>query len=132
MTDKTDVGLTPDDVVVTQIQLDGNNMKLGAISERSFPVIVEATGTIDVPPENKAMVSSFVNGYVKQTPLLIGDTVKKGQFLVSLENPEFVQIQQDYIEAMEQSTFLKSEYERQKTLMAENITSEKKIFGSRK
>ncbi|HEA21345.1 hypothetical protein LCGC14_1422310 [marine sediment metagenome] len=124
----TDVSSASDSVTITQSQFDGSNMKLGSLSERSFPVVVEATGTIDVPPENKAMVSSFVNGYVKQTPLLIGDTVKKGQFLVSLENPEFVQIQQDYIEAMEQSSFLKSEYERQKTLMDENITSEKRFL----
>ena len=115
-------------VTVTQAQFQGDAMQLGSLEKKIFPVIVEATGTIDVPPENKAMVSSYADGYVKQTPLLIGDTVKKGQFLVSLENPDFVQMQQDYLDALEQMKYLRSEYERQKTLMDENITSEKNFL----
>ncbi|MGB3776238.1 MAG: efflux RND transporter periplasmic adaptor subunit [Leeuwenhoekiella sp.] len=118
---------TEDDaaVKVTKEQFDASNMQLGPMLEREFPVAVEATGSIDVPPENKAMVSSFAAGYVKRTPLLIGDKVKRGQFLASLENPDFVQMQQDYMESMQQLTYLKSEYERQKELVAEKITSQK-------
>ena len=115
-------------VRVTQAQFTENTMQLGRLEEKTFPVRVEATGMIDVPPENRAMVSSFADGYVKQTPLLIGDSVREGQFLASLENPDFVQIQQDYLDAVEQMKYLQSEYERQKTLLAENITSEKNFL----
>lgn len=113
------------EIKVNLAQFKGSEMQLGIMNSMSFPVMVDATGTIDVPPENKAMISSFAAGYVKQTPLLIGDKVKKGQFLVSLENPDYVQMQQDYLVAMEQMNYLKSEYERQKALIAEKITSEK-------
>lgn len=109
-------------------QFEGSDMELGKIEENSFPVSVETTGMIDVPPENKAMVSSFADGYVRETPLLIGDEVKKGQFLVSLENPDYVQMQQDYLDAMEQMNYLKSEYQRQKTLLEEKITSERNFL----
>lgn len=109
-------------------QFEGSGMELGKIEENSFPVSVETTGMIDVPPENKAMVSSFADGYVRETPLLIGDEVKKGQFLVSLENPDYVQMQQDYLDAMEQMNYLKSEYQRQKTLLEEKITSERNFL----
>ena len=109
-------------------QFEGSDMELGEIEENSFPVSIETTGMIDVPPENKAMVSSFADGYVRETPLLIGDEVKKGQFLVSLENPEYVQMQQDYLDAMEQMNYLKSEYQRQKTLLEEKITSERNFL----
>ena len=109
-------------------QFEGSDMELGKIQEKSFPIRVEATGMIDVPPENKAMINSYTEGYVKETPLLVGDEVKKGQFLVSLENPEYIQLQQDYLDAMEQMKYLKSEYDRQKTLMDENITSEKNFL----
>ena len=112
-------------IKVTHTQFNGSNMKIGTMGTTTFPVSVEATGTIDVPPENKAIISSFSGGYVKETRLLIGDKVKKGQFLVSLENPEFVQIQQDYLNAREQMNYLKSEYDRQKKLIEEKITSEK-------
>jgi cobalt-zinc-cadmium efflux system membrane fusion protein len=109
-------------------QFEGSDMELGKIEENSFPVSIKTTGMIDVPPENKAMVSSFADGYVRETPLLIGDEVKKGQFLVSLENPDYVQMQQDYLDAMQQMNYLKSEYQRQKTLLEEKITSERNFL----
>ena len=48
--------------------------------------------------------------------------------MLSLENPEFVQIQQEYQESFEQLSYLKSEYERQKSLVAEQITSQKNFL----
>ncbi|MEZ4968170.1 MAG: efflux RND transporter periplasmic adaptor subunit [Flavobacteriaceae bacterium] len=115
-------------IVISKAQFDGEQMELGRLSKQDFPVMVEVTGTIDVPPQNKAIVSAFVGGYIKKTPLLIGNKVKKGQPLLTLENPEFVQIQQDYQESFEQLNFLKSEFERQKSLVAEQITSQKNFL----
>ncbi|MBC8768149.1 efflux RND transporter periplasmic adaptor subunit [Arenibacter sp. BSSL-BM3] len=115
-------------ITVTKAQFEGENMELGMLSQQNFPVVVEVAGTIDVPPQNKAIVSAFSGGYIKRTPLLIGNKVKKGQPLLSLENPEFVQIQQEYLESFEQLNFLKSEFERQKSLVAEQITSQKNFL----
>jgi cobalt-zinc-cadmium efflux system membrane fusion protein len=112
-------------IEITQAQFDQKKMVLGSLEEKSFPIVVSANGMIDVPPENRAVVSATMGGYIKTTPLLIGDTVKKGQVLVTLENPEFVRLQQEYMEVNEQLTYLKSEYERQISLKAENITSQK-------
>ncbi|RAJ12605.1 efflux RND transporter periplasmic adaptor subunit [Arenibacter echinorum] len=113
---------------ISKAQFDGENMELGRLSQQNFPVEVEVTGTIDVPPQNKAIVSAFAGGYIKRTPLLIGNKVKKGQPLLTLENPEFVQMQQEYQESFEQLNFLKSEFERQKSLVAEQITSQKNFL----
>lgn len=120
--------LTKNTITISKAQFEGGNMALGRLSQQDFPVVVEVSGTIDVPPQNKAVVSAFVGGYIKRTPLLIGNKVKKGQPLLSLENPEFVQMQQDYQESFEQLNFLKSEYERQKSLVAEQITSQKNFL----
>ena len=86
---------------------------------------VSATGIIDVPPNGRAVISAQVGGYIKNSKLLIGDQVKKGDFLVSIENIEFIEMQQQYLEALEQLTFLKSDFERQSELYKENISSEK-------
>jgi cobalt-zinc-cadmium efflux system membrane fusion protein len=48
--------------------------------------------------------------------------------LVTIENPEFVTIQQQYMEVNEQLTYLKAEYDRQTTMKAENITSQKSFL----
>ena len=118
------------DITVTKSQFDQSYMRLGKMSEQSFPDIVEATGMIDVPPQNRAVISAFSGGYIKNTPLLIGDKVKKGQPLVTLENPDFIQMQQEYLENKEQLTYLKSEYDRQQTMLEENITSQKKFLSA--
>jgi cobalt-zinc-cadmium efflux system membrane fusion protein len=119
---------TANTITISKAQFEGENMALGRLSQQNFPVEVEVTGIIDVPPQNKAIVSAFAGGYIKRTPLLIGNKVKKGQPLLTLENPEFVQMQQDYLESYEQLNFLKSEFERQKSLVAEQITSQKNFL----
>lgn len=113
---------------ITKEQFNNNGMTLGKIEEKSFPFTIKTNGMIDVPPENRAVVSATMGGYIKKTPLLIGDVVKKGQMLVTIENPEFVTLQQEYMEAKQQLAYLQSEYERQQTLQEENITSQKSFL----
>ena len=112
-------------ITISSLQFESENMKLGSLKEQRFYETVTTSGYIDVPPQNKASVSTFMDGYVTNTPLLVGDEVKKGQLVITLENPEYVELQQNYLEVTETLNYLKSEYERQKTLFEENITSKK-------
>ncbi len=112
-------------ITVTKAQFEASKMEIGSLEEQDFNLGIKATGKIDVPPENRAKITTFLGGYVKTTHLLIGDKVKKGQALVTLENTEFIDIQKDYLEVAEQISYLKSEYDRQKTLYDEKITSQK-------
>lgn len=117
---------TADDVIfVSREQFESNDMALGSAELKSFPDVLQVSGIIDVPPENRASVSAIGGGFVRDFTLLIGDKVRKGQKIVSLENPEFVQLQQQYLENLGQLPYLKSELERQKTLFEEKISSEK-------
>jgi len=116
---------TDDRIYVTKAQFEHNKMTLGALEDQEFPKVVKTTGMIDVPPENKSIINAMMGGYIKTTPLLIGDEVKKGQQLVTLENPEFITLQQNYLETKEQLSYLKAEYDRQKTMVEEKITSQK-------
>lgn len=112
-------------ISVTKTQFESEKMQLGTITEQDFNETVKTTGFIDVPPENKASVSTFLGGYVKRTPLLVGDKIKKGQLVATLENTEYVELQQQYLEVAEQLNYLKSEFTRQQALFNEKITSEK-------
>lgn len=114
-----------DEITITTQQFEGEKMAFGSLEEVDFYDAVKVNGMIDVPPHNKSSVTTFVGGYITKTPLLIGDKVKKGQLLVTLENTEFVELQQQYLEVAEQMNYLKSEFNRQKTLFDEQITSEK-------
>ena len=110
---------------LTANQFQSSGMQVGKMEERSFHEVVKAIGMFDVPPENRASVTSYFGGTVKKIELLPGEQVKKGQVLFVLENPDYVQMQQDYLEAKGQLKYLKSDYERQKSLNEDKVTSEK-------
>ena len=112
-------------VEITLAQFESEKMELGNVSSQTFVESVKTNGYIDVPPANRAKVSAIMGGYVKNAPLLIGDEVKKGQLLLTIENPDFIDIQQNYLETIEELTYLKSENDRQKILFDEKITSQK-------
>jgi RND family efflux transporter MFP subunit len=112
-------------ITITKEQFSSAAMEISALNEQEFDVTVKATGQIDVPPQNRAKVKTFLGGYVKSTKLMVGDKVSKGQVLLTLENSEYIDIQKEYLEVAEQINYLKSEYERQKTLFDEKITSQK-------
>lgn len=115
-------------VKITQEQFNSMKMEIAPLEEREFDNMMKASGKIDVPPNSRAKVTSFIGGYVKSTSLLVGDKVVKGQALLTLESPEYIDLQQSYLETAGQIKYLKSEYERQKTLFEENISSQKKYL----
>lgn len=117
-----------DQITLTTAQFEGENIQLGLITEHDFTETVVVNGMIDVPPHNKSRVTTFMGGYITKTPLLVGDQVKKGQLLVTMENTEYVALQQEFMEIAEQLNYLKNEFTRQKTLFDEQITSEKNFL----
>ena len=120
--------LEPDQIRVTAQQFQTNGMELAQPEMRSFGGLLEVSGTIDVPPESRAAVSAVYGGFVKRFSLLVGDRIRKGQLVATLENPEFLSLQQQYLEIREQLAYLESEYKRQQTLFAEKISSEKNFL----
>ena len=117
-------------IQLSKTQYENAEMELGKLTKKPFAEIVKTNGMIDVPPQSKAVISAFSGGYIKNTALLVGDKVSKGQRLVILENPEFIKMQQDYLETVEQLSYLKSEYDRQKIMFDEKITSQKSFLKS--
>lgn len=114
---------TPDIYNISTVLFKEYNMQLGMSGVEQVDEIITAAGYIEVPNENKAELRSYIGGYLQSSPLLPGDYVKKGQFLVSLNNLEYIQLQREYLQAKEELTYLETVYERNKLLAEENITS---------
>jgi cobalt-zinc-cadmium efflux system membrane fusion protein len=114
-------------ITVTNEQFKSAGYQLGGFSEQVFETKVIANGRVDVPPKFKASVSAYFGGYVKQIDLLEGEQVSKGQVLFTLENPEFIEVQKDFLESKGQLKFLSEDLERQRNLAEANVSSKKKL-----
>ncbi len=84
-------------------------------------------GILVIPPQYHATVTLTMDGVIKSTSLLAGTFVKKGDLLATLENPEYITLQQAYIESCAQAEFLEAEYCRQEALVHEEAASQKKF-----
>ncbi|SFC76696.1 membrane fusion protein, cobalt-zinc-cadmium efflux system [Zunongwangia mangrovi] len=118
-------------ISLTKTQFANGRMKFSKITEESVPEVIHATGSVDVPPENKLTISSYIDGYIAKVPFLIGDRVKAGQLIASIESTAAIDLQKDYLDAMNRLDYLKSEYQRQQKLFEEKITAEKNYLRAK-
>jgi len=116
-----------DEVILTDEQVKSLNITLGKIEQRALSSALKVNGVLDVPPQNLVSVSAPLGGFVKHTELLQGMKVKKGQVIAVMEHPEYIQLQQDYLDSNSQLEFLEMEYKRQQELASENVNSAKAL-----
>lgn len=84
-------------------------------------------GTLVIPPQYFATVTLSMGGIVKELSVLPGSYVRKGIVLGTLENPDFIDLQQSYLDSRAQLEYLEAEYQRQQTLSREAVASQKKF-----
>jgi membrane fusion protein, heavy metal efflux system len=117
---------TPDkDIEITQEQMSDIGLEVGNLVKAIVSKRVAVNGYLDTPPQYKADMSSIIGGRIKSIRFLPGDYVRKGQEVVRLESPEFLRLQQDYIETGGELKYLENEYERQKKLSENNVNAQK-------
>lgn len=133
---KTDDGNTPEKknhdeeenvIEFSEAQYKNAGIELGKIENKQISGTIKVNGKLDVPPQQKASISVPLGGFLKSTPLLQGSHVSKGQLIAIIENLEFVQLQQDFLEAKNQFAFAKNDLERQQELAKENINAQKTL-----
>jgi membrane fusion protein, heavy metal efflux system len=117
---------------VNEVSLTGEQFKaigvtLSPLQNRTLSNTVKANGVLGLPPQNMASVSAMLGGTIKIIYVIEGEKVKKGQKLALVEHPEYIQLQQDYLEAKSNYAYLEKEYKRQKTLVDEKIVAAKKF-----
>ena len=112
-------------VSLTEQQMDAIGLKMVSIENRNLTTGIQASGKLELAPQDKADISPVLGGIIKELRVFEGDKVTKGQVLATLENPDFIQLQQDYINTVNNLTYLEKEYERQKKLYEEKVGSGK-------
>jgi cobalt-zinc-cadmium efflux system membrane fusion protein len=116
------------EVFLTEEQFKTMEMQWGNPQQGEFSGEVNVQGMVQIPVEGMQEISAYFGGYVSDLSLIEGQAVRKGQTLFFLENPDFIRLQQDYLETTSQLSYLKAEFDRQKTLAGEQISSQKNLL----
>lgn len=114
-------------LTLTTEQLKLADIQLGKIGQQNIATILKVNGKIDVPPQNMVSISTALGGYLKSTKLLPGMHVNKGEVIATIEDQQFVQLQQDYLSTTSKLHFSEMEYNRQKDLNETKATSDKQF-----
>ncbi|WP_394991756.1 efflux RND transporter periplasmic adaptor subunit [Emticicia sp.] len=123
---------TTDSIVVessianlSEKQVQSIGITTGSLEQKTFSTILKVSGRIDVPPQNLISVSVPMGGYLKSSHLIPGMHVRKGESIAIIEDPQYIQLQQDFLITQSKISFLENEYQRQKELNLSKASSDK-------
>ena len=88
-------------------------------------------GVMMVSPQQNATLSLTMGGKVHSLKVMPGQAVSRGQVVATIDNPEYIELQQTYLDASAQAEFLEKEYKRQTALGANDAASQKKVQQSK-
>jgi len=103
-----------------------SNIVVGPLLQQELSTRVPATGQLSLPPQGMASVSPLLGGSVRSINVIEGDYVQKGKVLATIENPELIKLQEEYLASRNQLAFAQQEYDRQKALNDEQVGARKK------
>lgn len=114
-------------VELTDEQFKNTKMETGVLSQKEVSTLLNINGIIEVPPQNLISISVPLGGYIQSTHLLEGMQVKKGEIIATIEDQQYIEIQQDYLTAKIRLNAFEKEFTRQKELN-ENKAGSDKVF----
>lgn len=134
--EKTEASQKPDATEMNRVelsdaQLANASIAVDSLSTRAITMRIKVSGLVDVPPQSMVSVSIPLGGYLKSTKLLPGMRIRKGEVLAVLEDPQYIQLQQDYLVAAAKLRYAEADFNRQQALSSTQATSEKTLQMAR-
>lgn len=116
---------SPNSIVLSEEQMKNAGIVVDSIGYRNVKTELKVNGLVDVPPQNIVSVSFPLGGYLKNTKLLPGMRVTRGEVIGLMEDPALVELQQDYLVAQARLEFLQKDLQRQKLLNENKVSADK-------
>jgi len=113
---------------LTNDQIKTIGLEFGSTSELKVNDFINATGTLGIPPNGLTEISPKASGLlVSNNKFVEGEYIKKGATVGYIENPEFINAQEEYLKTKSEMVFTNSELSRQKTLVAADAGVEREV-----
>lgn len=107
-------------VSLSAIQVKSIAVQLGHIEQKQLTASLKANGILKVPNQNKASVASLYGGVVKSILVQPGNSIRKGDVIATIANPQFITLQEEYLSLEAKVAYAELEYNRQKELSSNN------------
>lgn len=118
-------------VDLTPAQYANAGITTGKIASKQISSNIKANGKLDVPPQSLITIAAPFGAFIKNTELLQGTLIKRGEVVATLQHPDLIQLQQDYLENRSQEEYLQADYERETSLAKENVNAKKVLEQSK-
>ncbi|REC45304.1 efflux RND transporter periplasmic adaptor subunit [Chryseobacterium pennipullorum] len=106
-------------------QLQSVGITLTSIQDRKMEKQIILNGKAEIAPSYLSSVSSIMGGHIKSINIINGSHFTKGQILAVVEDPQFIQLQQDYLVTRAQQEAARLNLDRQKDLNISKASSDK-------
>ena len=117
----------PNLVKFTPQQLKQVEIVTSQLTQTNLSKTITVNGMTRLRPENEMEISSLIDGQFKNSKLVEGMQVTKGQVLAQLENLQLMDMQEQYLVAKAKFNLAKADYERQKELNKTQSASNKVV-----
>jgi RND family efflux transporter MFP subunit len=117
----------PDEATLTADQIKTIGIEFGSIEQKQLTASLKTNGVLKVPNQNKASINSVYSGVIKSLLVQPGNAVSRGQTIATISNPEFIQVQSEYLSINSRMVLAEQEYNRQKELNAGNAGALKNL-----
>jgi cobalt-zinc-cadmium efflux system membrane fusion protein len=121
----------PDQVAISPAQLRAAGIALGSFERQNMTTEVQANGSVEVPPQNRVSITAIQGGYVQAVAVLAGEHVAAGATVATLRSPEYLTMQQQYLQSKAKVRFLTEDLERQRILDVEDVGAKRKLQQAR-
>ncbi|MFD1470819.1 efflux RND transporter periplasmic adaptor subunit [Hymenobacter caeli] len=117
----------PDQISVSPAQEKAAGITLGTFERQNMTTEVQANGSVEVPPENRVSITAIMGGYVQTVLVLPGQHVAAGAVVATLRAPEYLTLQETYLQSKAKVRFLAEDLERQRVLDVEDVGAKRKL-----
>ncbi|MFC0345386.1 efflux RND transporter periplasmic adaptor subunit [Epilithonimonas hispanica] len=114
-------------VQMSDKQLQSIGLTTTTVQEKTMQKLVRLNGKVEIEPSHISSISSIMGGHIKSINVINGSHFSKGQVLAVVEDPQFIQLQQDYLVTKAQLESARLNLNRQKDLNITKATSDKTL-----
>lgn len=112
---------------LTSEQIKTVGITLGSLEQKQLTSTVKANGILRVPNNHKGNATALFGGVIRTLNVEFGDFVRKGQVIATIANPQYIQLQEEYLTVGSRIALAEQELQRQQELNDGNAGAKRNL-----